>query len=79
MKYSPKVNEALTRMPQMIDLHPLQPEETLQGILQIIWELESYLKAISGMDAFSFQTGAAPTPPTSTPASPAGTTRSGGS
>jgi len=57
MKYSPKVNEALTRMPQMIDLHPLQPEETLQGILQIIWELESYLKAISGMDAFTFQTG----------------------
>jgi len=57
MKYSPKVNEQLVRLPQMTDLHPLQPEQTLQGILQIVWELESYLKAISGMDAFSFQTG----------------------
>lgn len=57
MKYSPKVNELLARMPQMTELHPLQPEETIQGLLQIVWELESYLKAISGMDAFSFQTG----------------------
>ena len=57
MKYSPKVNDQLSRLPQMADIHPLQPEETMQGILQIVWELESYLKAISGMDAFTFQTG----------------------
>jgi len=57
MKYSPKVHEELIRLSQMVDVHPLQPESTLQGILQIAHELESFLKAISGMDAFTFQTG----------------------
>jgi len=33
MKYSPKVNEQLARMPQITELHPLQPEETVQGAL----------------------------------------------
>lgn len=57
MKYSPKVNEELVRSPHMSEIHPLQPEETLQGILEIAFELRNYLKAISGMDEFSFQTG----------------------
>ena len=58
MKYSPKVNDQLARLPQMAELHPLQPEETVQGILEILYRFESFLKALSGMDAFSLQPGA---------------------
>ena len=55
MKYSPKINEILACMPQMSDIHPLQPVETLQGILEIVYRFSSMLSEISGMDAFSFQ------------------------
>ena len=58
MKYSPKVNEQLARMPQMAELHPLQEKETVQGILEIMYRFEQILKEISGLDAFSFQPGA---------------------
>ncbi len=58
MKYSPKVNDQLARSPKMADLHPLQEESTVQGILEIMWRLEQCLKAISGMDRFSLQPGA---------------------
>ncbi len=54
MKYSPKVNERLVA--GMADVHPLQDEETLQGLLEIIYKFgDVFLKEISGMDAFSFQ------------------------
>lgn len=55
MKYSPKVNDQLARLPQMAELHPLQDEETVQGILEVMYRLEQMLKEISGMDRFSFQ------------------------
>jgi glycine cleavage system P protein (glycine dehydrogenase) subunit 2 len=58
MKYSPKVNDQLARSPKMADLHPLQDESTVQGILEIMWRLEQCLKAISGMERFSLQPGA---------------------
>ncbi len=58
MKYSPKVNDQLARSPKMADLHPLQDESTVQGILEILWKLEQFMKAISGMDRFSLQPGA---------------------
>ena len=58
MKYSPKVNDALARMPQIADLHPLQDERTVQGMLEIMYRLEGILKALSGMDAISLQPGA---------------------
>lgn len=57
MKYSPKVNEQLVRMPQVSELHPLQPLETVQGILEIMYRFEQVLKEISGLDKFSFQPG----------------------
>lgn len=58
MKYSPKVQEHLIgRNPNIADIHPLQDQETLQGLLEIYYETEKYLKEISGMDAFSFQPG----------------------
>jgi len=58
MKYSPKVNDQLARSPKMSDLHPLQDESTVQGILEIMYRLEQMLKEISGMDRFSLQPGA---------------------
>jgi glycine dehydrogenase subunit 2 len=54
MKYSPKINEALASM--IKDIHPLQPEETLQGLLKVVYSFgDPFLKEISGMDTFSFQ------------------------
>lgn len=58
MKYSPKVNDALARSPKIAELHPLQDEATVQGILEIMYRFEGFLKAISGLDAFSLQPGA---------------------
>jgi glycine dehydrogenase subunit 2 len=56
MKYSPKVNDAIIRTPQLIDLHPLQAEDTVQGVLEIIWRTERMLAEISGMNRVSLQT-----------------------
>jgi len=58
MKYSPKINEQLARMPQMTEIHPLQDEETVQGILEVMYKFKQILKEISGMDQFSLQPGA---------------------
>ncbi|UCF94544.1 MAG: aminomethyl-transferring glycine dehydrogenase subunit GcvPB [Desulfobacterales bacterium] len=55
MKYSPKVNEALARLPGMTAIHPCQDEDTVQGILAIIYSLDLFLREISGMDQFTFQ------------------------
>ncbi|MBW2122599.1 MAG: glycine dehydrogenase subunit 2, partial [Deltaproteobacteria bacterium] len=57
MKYSPKVNETLARMAQMADIHPLQPDVTIQGILEIAYRFGKILGEICGMDSFSFQPG----------------------
>lgn len=56
MKYSPKVNDALIRTPKLVDLHPLQDEADVQGILDIIWRLERALAEISGMHSVSLHT-----------------------
>ncbi|MHC5036125.1 MAG: aminomethyl-transferring glycine dehydrogenase subunit GcvPB [Planctomycetota bacterium] len=55
MKYNPKVNEAVASLPGFQDLHPLQPESTVQGILGLLRALEKYLAEISGFDAVSLQ------------------------
>jgi glycine dehydrogenase subunit 2 len=57
MKYSPKINEALARLPQMLDIHPLQDESTLQGTLEILYRFGRMMIEISGMDEVSFQAG----------------------
>jgi len=57
MKYSPNINEQFASSPKIVDLHPLQSEDTFQGTLEIMYNLEQYLKAISGMDRFSLQPG----------------------
>jgi len=55
MKYSPKVNEMLARTSQMTEIHPHQDEDTIQGILEIMYKLALFLREISGMDHFTFQ------------------------
>lgn len=55
MKYNPKINEDICRFDGFAMIHPLQPEKTMQGALQLMYELERYLCAISGMDAVSLQ------------------------
>ena len=61
MKYSPKVNDQLARSPKLAELHPLQDEGTVQGILEIMYRLEQMLCEISGMDRFTLQPGAGST------------------
>jgi glycine dehydrogenase subunit 2 len=58
MKYSPKVNEQLVRSQKMTELHPLQDETTVQGMLEVFYRLEGFLKEISGLDRFTLQPGA---------------------
>jgi glycine dehydrogenase subunit 2 len=55
MKYNPKRNERVARMPGFADLHPYQPEATLQGMLQLLYQLQEYLQEISGLPACSLQ------------------------
>lgn len=57
MKYSPKMHERVVSSSKFADLHPLQPEDTLQGILKIVHGLEGFLKEVSGMHKFTFQPG----------------------
>jgi glycine dehydrogenase subunit 2 len=55
MKYNPIVNETFVRSPAVAGLHPRQPAQTAQGMLEIMCRLEQMLVAISGMARFSFQ------------------------
>jgi glycine dehydrogenase subunit 2 len=55
MKYNPKVNEVVARLPGFAQIHPLAPVERLQGALQLLYDLERMLVMISGMDAVSLQ------------------------
>ena len=58
MKYNPKVSEALSGSDAMKNAHPLQPPETVQGLLSIFYELERYLSEVTGMHRFSLSTAA---------------------
>ncbi|NJD30201.1 MAG: glycine dehydrogenase subunit 2 [Chloroflexi bacterium] len=55
MKWNPKVNEWAARLPGFAGLHPLAPDSTAQGTLQLLWELEQILLRITGMDAVTLQ------------------------
>lgn len=50
MKYNPKINEAVASSPGFAGLHPLQPDETTQGTLEALYELERGLAEVTGMD-----------------------------
>ena len=53
MKYNPKINEEIASMPGFACLHPLQPEQTAQGALQLYHDLGKALSAITGMAEFT--------------------------
>ncbi|MEK6602422.1 MAG: aminomethyl-transferring glycine dehydrogenase subunit GcvPB, partial [Candidatus Binatota bacterium] len=55
MKYNPKVNEVVARLPGFSLLHPLTPPELIQGALELLYELEGMLAGISGMDDMTLQ------------------------
>ncbi|MEN6556671.1 MAG: aminomethyl-transferring glycine dehydrogenase subunit GcvPB [Thermoguttaceae bacterium] len=55
MKYNPKRNERLTSLPGMADLHPYQPESTVQGMLALLYECQRDLAEIAGLPAVSLQ------------------------
>ena len=55
MKYNPRINEEIARLPGFASLHPLQPQSQIQGALRLIWELEESLKAITGMPGATLQ------------------------
>jgi glycine dehydrogenase subunit 2 len=55
MKYNPKLNEAVARLPGFAQVHPLAPDDLLQGAWQLIYELEAMLAEVSGMDSVSVQ------------------------
>ena len=55
MKYNPRVNEVAARLNGFSNTHPLQPNETIQGNLSLMYFLQEWLKQITGFDAFSLQ------------------------
>ena len=54
MKYNPKINEEIAAMPAFQALHPLQDESTVQGALEVYYNMEKSLAAITGMKYFTF-------------------------
>jgi glycine dehydrogenase subunit 2 len=55
MKYNPKVNEVVARYPGFSQLHPMAPAVTIQGALELLFQLERMLAEITGMDYVSLQ------------------------
>ncbi|MCL4368047.1 MAG: aminomethyl-transferring glycine dehydrogenase subunit GcvPB [Actinobacteria bacterium] len=55
MKYNPKVNEYLAGLPGLALLHPYQPEESVQGALELMFRTERFLAEITGMDRVTLQ------------------------
>ncbi len=53
MKYNPRAGEQAAR--RLAGIHPAQPPETMQGLLAAVHGLDQMLRALSGMDRFSFQ------------------------
>jgi glycine dehydrogenase subunit 2 len=55
MKYNPRVNEKAAAIPGLTQVHPLQPEATMQGSLELMVRLQSALQEISGFAGVSLQ------------------------
>lgn len=55
MKYNPKVCEKIAGLAGFKNIHPYQPEETVQGLLELLWKAERTFCQITGMDRFSLQ------------------------
>jgi glycine dehydrogenase subunit 2 len=55
MKYNPKRHERLAGLPGFANLHPLQDDETAQGMLELLYEMQQFLAEISGLPAVTLQ------------------------
>lgn len=55
MKYNPRLNEALARLPGFLLAHPHQPEASVQGNLQLMYEMQTWLAELNGFTATSLQ------------------------
>lgn len=55
MKYNPRINDEISNLPGFADIHPLQPENTVQGNLEVIQTIEKKLCEITGMDRMTMQ------------------------
>ncbi|WP_339210101.1 aminomethyl-transferring glycine dehydrogenase subunit GcvPB [Aeribacillus sp. FSL K6-8210] len=55
MKYNPKINENVARLTGFSYIHPLQDEATVQGAMELMYDLSEHLKEITGMDAVTLQ------------------------
>jgi glycine dehydrogenase subunit 2 len=55
MKYNPKINEDIAKLPGFAGIHPLQPEHTVQGSLEVMKLAEMHLCEVTGMDHMTFQ------------------------
>jgi glycine dehydrogenase subunit 2 len=53
MKHNPRLNEKVARLPGIADIHPFQPEGTVQGALDIIHQAAHWLMTLTGMPAIS--------------------------
>ncbi|NBI06742.1 aminomethyl-transferring glycine dehydrogenase subunit GcvPB [Senegalia massiliensis] len=55
MKYNPKINEDMANMDSLTNIHPYQSEDTVQGSLELMYNLSNHLAEISGMDRVTLQ------------------------
>lgn len=55
MKYNPKINEKVARMPGFANSHPEQNDKAIQGSLEIAYDMQEHLKEITGMDEITLQ------------------------
>ncbi|MBU5466379.1 aminomethyl-transferring glycine dehydrogenase subunit GcvPB [Virgibacillus sp. MSJ-26] len=58
MKYNPKINEDVARLPGFTHIHPHQPEESVQGAMEMMYDLQESLKELTGMHEVSLQSAA---------------------
>src|SRR5205807_5980746 len=55
MQYNPELNEDMAALPGFARIHPLQPDSTVQGAIQLVYEIERYLAEIAGMARVTLQ------------------------
>lgn len=55
MKYNPRIDEWACRLPGFAGLHPYQPEETVQGVLALMFGLQEALAEVAGLPAVTLQ------------------------
>ncbi len=53
MKYNPKINDELASLPGFTQIHPMQPEQSMQGLLKLYFDMQQMLSEITGLDAYA--------------------------